>query len=192
LSIGRRSANNSSADSTLTVSPIGGKRQASTYTSAPGPGAPVDRRGRWGFFNPKWGPGRSRSRTAATPFSPWCLELPPPSIDRIFRGALLFRRSVNFSTSPVAAARPDRRSPRGNRSPPTAARIPAPVQSGGPQSCRGITLVALAAALRDLQIDTPGRDLGRKQSWSRLSEQNLRVDKWSVCRVRLPSGGAAG
>ena len=30
------------------------------------------------------------------------------------------------------------------------------------------------------------------QSWSRLSEQNLRVDKWSVCRVRLPSGGAAG
>jgi hypothetical protein len=30
------------------------------------------------------------------------------------------------------------------------------------------------------------------QSWSRLSEQNLRVDKWRVCRVRLPSGGAAG
>ena len=30
------------------------------------------------------------------------------------------------------------------------------------------------------------------KSWSRLSEQNLRVDKWSVCRVRLPSGGAAG
>jgi hypothetical protein len=22
-----------------------------------------------------------------------------------------------------------------------------------------------------------------KESWSRLSEQNLRVDKWSVCRV---------
>ncbi|MGY3079527.1 hypothetical protein ACVWZZ_005935 [Bradyrhizobium sp. LM6.10] len=22
----------------------------------------------------------------------------------------------------------------------------------------------------------------RRQSWSRLSEQNLRVDKWSVCR----------
>jgi tripartite-type tricarboxylate transporter receptor subunit TctC len=31
-----------------------------------------------------------------------------------------------------------------------------------------------------------------QESWSRLSEQNLRVDKWSVCRVRLPSGGAAG
>jgi hypothetical protein len=29
------------------ASPIGGKRQAYTYTSAPGPGAPVDRRGRW-------------------------------------------------------------------------------------------------------------------------------------------------
>jgi hypothetical protein len=48
---------------------------------------------------------RSRSRTAATPFSPRCLKLPPPSIDRSFRGAFLFRRSVNFSTSPVAAAR---------------------------------------------------------------------------------------
>jgi putative ABC transport system substrate-binding protein len=29
-------------------------------------------------------------------------------------------------------------------------------------------------------------------SWSRLSEQNLCVDKWSLCRVRLPSGSAAG
>jgi hypothetical protein len=29
-------------------------------------------------------------------------------------------------------------------------------------------------------------------SWSRLSEQLFRVDKWSVCRVRLPCGGAAG
>jgi len=37
------------------------------------------------------------------------------------------------------------------------------------------------------------RKLGvRPQSWSRLSEQNLRVDKWSVCRVRLPDGAAAG
>src|SRR6516165_1980640 len=37
-----------------------------------------------------------------------------------------------------------------------------------------------------------GYPCGTGQSWSRLSEQNLRVDKWSVCRVRLPSGGAAG
>jgi hypothetical protein len=40
-----------------------------------------------------------------------------------------------------------------------------------------------------------GRNVAHKtlrESWSRLSEQNLRVDKWSVCRVRLPSGGAAG
>ena len=29
-------------------------------------------------------------------------------------------------------------------------------------------------------------------SWPRLSEQNLRIDKWSVCRVRPPSGMAAG
>ncbi len=28
--------------------------------------------------------------------------------------------------------------------------------------------------------------------WPRLSEQIFRVDKWSLCRVRLPSGGAAG
>jgi hypothetical protein len=34
-------------------------------------------------------------------------------------------------------------------------------------------------------------DYWELQSWSRLSEQNLRVDKWSVCRVRLPSGVAA-
>src|ERR1700730_8062548 len=34
----------------LTVSPIGGKCQASTYTSAPGPGAPVDWRGRSVFL----------------------------------------------------------------------------------------------------------------------------------------------
>ena len=27
--------------------------------------------------------------------------------------------------------------------------------------------------------------------WPRLSEQIFRIDKWSVCRVRLPSGGAA-
>ncbi|WP_247523982.1 hypothetical protein [Bradyrhizobium sp. 145] len=32
----------------------------------------------------------------------------------------------------------------------------------------------------------------RCMSWSRLSEQNLRVDKWSLCRVRLPSGLAVG
>ncbi len=31
------------------------------------------------------------------------------------------------------------------------------------------------------------------KSWSRLSEQNLRVDKWSVSAgVRLPDGAAAG
>ena len=29
-------------------------------------------------------------------------------------------------------------------------------------------------------------------SWSRLFEQNLRVNKWSVCRVMQPSGWAAG
>jgi len=29
-------------------------------------------------------------------------------------------------------------------------------------------------------------------SWSRLSEQIFRLDKWSLCRVRLPSGMAAG
>jgi hypothetical protein len=28
--------------------------------------------------------------------------------------------------------------------------------------------------------------------WSRLSEQIFRVDKWSLCRVKLPSGEAAG
>jgi hypothetical protein len=26
-----------------------------------------------------------------------------------------------------------------------------------------------------------------KERWSRLSEQIFRVDRWSVCRVRLPS-----
>jgi hypothetical protein len=30
----------------------------------------------------------------------------------------------------------------------------------------------------------------RTLSWSRLSEQILRFDKWSVCRVRPPSGMA--
>ena len=29
-------------------------------------------------------------------------------------------------------------------------------------------------------------------SWSRLSEQTLRVDKWSPAGVRLPGGAAAG
>ena len=28
--------------------------------------------------------------------------------------------------------------------------------------------------------------------WPRLSEQLFRLDKWSVCRVKLPCGGAAG
>jgi hypothetical protein len=27
--------------------------------------------------------------------------------------------------------------------------------------------------------------------WLRLSEQNFRVDKWSLCRVRPPRGKAA-
>jgi hypothetical protein len=30
------------------------------------------------------------------------------------------------------------------------------------------------------------------ESWSRLSEQTLRVDKWSPAGVRLPGGAAAG
>jgi tripartite-type tricarboxylate transporter receptor subunit TctC len=32
----------------------------------------------------------------------------------------------------------------------------------------------------------------RVKRWSRLSEQIFRVDKWNLCRVRLPSGVAAG
>jgi hypothetical protein len=32
----------------------------------------------------------------------------------------------------------------------------------------------------------------RTVSWSRLSEQNLREDKWNVCRVKPPSGMAVG
>jgi hypothetical protein len=35
-------------------------------------------------------------------------------------------------------------------------------------------------------------DVLRIERWSRLSEQIFRVDKWSLCRVRLPSGVAAG
>jgi hypothetical protein len=31
-------------------------------------------------------------------------------------------------------------------------------------------------------IEDAARKLGRKVRWSRLSEQFLRIDKWSVCR----------
>ena len=33
---------------------------------------------------------------------------------------------------------------------------------------------------------------GHRRELVPLSEQFFRVDKWSLCRVRLPSGGAAG
>jgi len=44
--------------------------------------------------------------------------------------------------------------------------------------------------LKPADPDT-GESTVEEMSWSRLSEQNLRVDKWSLCRVRLPSGVAA-
>ncbi|WOH75719.1 hypothetical protein RX330_11875 [Bradyrhizobium sp. NDS-1] len=37
------------------------------------------------------------------------------------------------------------------------------------------------------RTDWQGLDQQRNQSWSRLSEQILRVDNWSVCRVRPPT-----
>jgi UDPglucose 6-dehydrogenase len=45
-----------------------------------------------------------------------------------------------------------------------------------------------------IAVGTPSRrgDGHADQSWSRLSEQTLRVDKWSPAGVRLPGGAAAG
>jgi hypothetical protein len=48
----------------------------------------------------------------------------------------------------------------------------------------------LGNAGRDKMVDFEKvRD--RDVTWSRLSEQLFRVDKWSFCRVKLPCGGAA-
>ena len=43
-------------------------------------------------------------------------------------------------------------------------------------------------------VDYSGKRLGIVDpvTWSRLSEQIFRVDRWSFCRVKLPCGGAAG
>jgi hypothetical protein len=56
----------------------------------------------------------------------------------------------------------------------------------------GVVVHRIGVEINDYQIADLGKLHMRGQSWSRLSEQNLRVDKWRVCRVRLPSGGAAG
>jgi hypothetical protein len=51
--------------------------------------------------------------------------------------------------------------------------------------------VSRSAAVRVGMPDKARWALLGKLSWPRLSEQNLRIDKWSVCRVRPPSGVAA-
>ena len=57
---------------------------------------------------------------------------------------------------------------------------------------------ALLHSARLIQFTIAGVDfiplgeLPEGERWSRLSEQFFRVDKWSLCRVRLPSGVAAG
>jgi hypothetical protein len=58
------------------------------------------------------------------------------------------------------------------------------------------SLLGHALGINEEVLDSRVDDAIKRQmdqlSWSRLSEQNLCVDKWSVCRVRLPSGSAAG
>jgi hypothetical protein len=50
-------------------------------------------------------------------------------------------------------------------------------------------LVTRARALGFINITARGFDIAQAQKrWSRLSEQLFRIDKWSVCRVKLPCG----
>jgi Protein of unknown function (DUF3768) len=53
--------------------------------------------------------------------------------------------------------------------------------------------LAMATQLPSYQAFTVIKREGQDDflRWPRLSEQIFRVDKWSLCRVRLPSGGAA-
>ena len=69
-----------------------------------------------------------------------------------------------------------------------------------PSGKRGVKIVVRAPRFPAFRMaktyiricDCTALRLPRRLRWPRLSEQFFRVDTWSVCRVRLPSGVAAG
>jgi hypothetical protein len=54
-----------------------------------------------------------------------------------------------------------------------------------------VALFSVSNPAHATDMDSFRSDDFRGMRWPRLSEQIFRVDKWSLCRVRLPSGEAA-